>query len=84
MAVAVMVDIPDGYQPVYEQLTARLSQDGNSPRAGRCTWPAQADGWRIINVVPPQEQFEAFARAKLFFPPSSKPRRNTIVHVFSP
>ena len=24
-----------------------------------------ADGWRIINVVPSQEQFEAFAREKL-------------------
>jgi hypothetical protein len=23
-------------------------------------------GWRIINVVPSQEQFEAFAREKLF------------------
>jgi hypothetical protein len=25
-----------------------------------------ADGWRTINVVPSQEQFEAFAREKLF------------------
>jgi hypothetical protein len=24
-----------------------------------------ADGWRTINVVPSQEQFEAFAREKL-------------------
>ena len=37
------------------------------PEAGKCIWPARpADGWRIINVVPSQEQFEAFAREKLF------------------
>jgi hypothetical protein len=60
MAVAVMVDIPSGNQQVYEQLTAKLFQDGKL-LAG----PTDV-GWRIINVVPSQEQFEAFAREKLF------------------
>ena len=31
MAVAVIVDIPGGNQQVYEQLTAKLFQDGKLP-----------------------------------------------------
>ena len=32
MAVAVIVDIPGGNPQVYEQLTAKLFQDGKLPR----------------------------------------------------
>ena len=79
VAVAVIVDIPGGNQQVYDQLTAKLFQDGKLPEgwqihlAGPTAdgWQVHLAGptdvgWRIINVVPSQEQFEAFAREKLF------------------
>ena len=67
MAVAVIVDIPGGNQQIYEQLTAKLFQDGKLPDGWQIHLAGLTDvGWRIINVVPSQEQFEAFAREKLF------------------
>jgi len=67
MAVAVTVDIPGGNQQVYEQLTGKLFQDGKLPEGWQIHLAGPtASGWRIINVVPSQEQFEAFAREKLF------------------
>ena len=67
MAVAVIVDIPGGNQQVYEQLTAKLFQDGKLPDGWQIHLAGPTpDGWRIINVVPSQEQFEAFAREQLF------------------
>ena len=67
MAVAVIVDIPGGNQQIYDQLTARLFRDGKLPDGWRVhlAGPTEA-GWRIVNVVPSQEEFEAFAREKLF------------------
>lgn len=67
MAVAVIVDIPGGNQQIYEQLTAKLLRGGKLPDGWQLHLAGPtADGWRIINVVPSQEQFEAFAREKLF------------------
>jgi hypothetical protein len=67
MTVAVIVDIPGGNQQVYEQLTAKLFQEGRLPEGWQIHLAGPvADGWRIINVVPSQEQFEAFAHEKLF------------------
>jgi len=67
MAVAVIVDIPSGNQHVYEQLTAKLFQDGKLPDGWQVHRAGPTDvGCRIINVVPSQEQFEAFAIEKLF------------------
>ena len=66
MAVAVIVDIPGGNQQVYEQLTGKLFQDGKLPEGWQIHLAGPtASGWRIINVVPSQEQFEAFAREEL-------------------
>jgi hypothetical protein len=39
MAVAVTVDIPGGNQQVYEQLTAKLFQDGKLP-----------EGWQVTST----------------------------------
>jgi hypothetical protein len=67
MAVVVTVDIPGGNQEIYEQLTAKLFQDGKLPEGWQMHLAGPtADGWRIINVVPSQEHFEIFAREKLF------------------
>jgi hypothetical protein len=66
MAVAVIVDIPGGNAQVYEQLTAKLFAQGKLPEGWlvHLAGPT-ADGWRIVNVVPSQEQFEAVAREQL-------------------
>ena len=66
MAVAVIIDIPGGNEHIYEQLTARLFPAGQLPEGWlvHVAGPT-ADGWRIVNVVPSQEHFEAFARDQL-------------------
>ena len=67
MVVAVIVDIPGGNQQVYDKLTARLFHDGKLPEGWLVHLAGPAgDGWRIINVVPSQDQFEEFAREHLF------------------
>ena len=80
MAVAVIVDIPSGNQQVYEQLTAKLFQDGKLPEGWQVHLAGPtADGWRIINVVPSEEHFEAFARQKLF--PAVQQAENVTPHL---
>jgi hypothetical protein len=80
MAVAVIVDIPGGNQRIYEQLTAKLFQDGKLPEGWQVHLAGPtADGWRIINVVPSEEHFEAFARQKLF--PAVQQAENVTPHL---
>lgn len=66
MTVAVTIDIPGGNEQFYEQLTAKLFQDGKLPEGWlvHLAGPVES-GWRVINVVPSQEQFEVFAREQL-------------------
>lgn len=66
MAVAVTIDIPGGTEQQYDQITATLFPDGKLPDGWlvHLAGPT-ADGWRVVNVVPSQEQFEAFARDQL-------------------
>lgn len=66
MAVAVIIDIPGGTEQQYEQITAKLFPNGKLPEGWllHLAGPT-ADGWRVVNVVPAQEQFEAFAREQL-------------------
>ena len=54
MAVAVIIDFPDGNAQKYEQVTGKLFPEGKLP-----------EGWQVVNVVPSQEQFETFAREQL-------------------
>jgi len=65
MAVAVTIDIPAGNQQKYEQLVAKLFPDGKLPDGWLHLAGPSENGWRVINVVPSQEQFEAFAREQL-------------------
>ena len=66
MAVAVTIDIPDGNQQIYEQPTAQLFSAGKLPDGWQVHIAGPSEiGWRVINVVPSQEQFEAFAREQL-------------------
>jgi hypothetical protein len=66
MAAAVIVDIPCGNQQIYEQLTAKLFPEGKLPDGWQVHIAGPTEnGWRIVNVVPSQEQFEVFARDQL-------------------
>ncbi len=66
MAVAVIIDIPGGNEQIYEQLTAKLFPEGKLPDGWQVHIAGPAEnGWRVINVVPSQEQFETFAREQL-------------------
>jgi hypothetical protein len=66
MAIAVIIDIPGGTEQLYEQIIARLFPDGKLPEGWLVHLAGPTDtGWRIVNVVPSQEQFETFAREQL-------------------
>ncbi len=66
MAVAVTVDIAGGTPQQYEQVAATLFPDGKLPEGWlvHVAGPTES-GWRVVNVVPSQEDFEAFAREQL-------------------
>jgi hypothetical protein len=66
MAVAVVIDVPNGNQQFYDQVIRTLFQDGTLPEGWviHVAGPTKT-GWRIVNVVPSQEEFEEFAAAKL-------------------
>jgi len=66
MAVAVTVDIPDGTEKQYEQVIATVFPEGKLPEGWllHLAGPTET-GWRVLNVVPSQEQFEASARERL-------------------
>jgi hypothetical protein len=66
MAVAVIVDIPGGTEQGYEQVIATVFPEGKLPEGWlvHIAGPTET-GWRVVNVVPSQEQFKAFARERL-------------------
>ena len=66
MAVAVVIDVPNGNQQFYDQIVPRLFPEGKLPEDWQLhiAGPTES-GWRIVNVVPSQAQFEAFARERL-------------------
>ena len=66
MPVAVTIDIPGGNEQFTSRWSPGSSRAASFPRAGWCIWPGPTEScWRVINVVPSQEQFEVFAREKL-------------------
>ena len=63
---AVIVDIPSGSQQFYDQIIPTLFPDGKLPKGWQLHIAGPtATGWRIVNVVPSQEQFETFSREQL-------------------
>lgn len=63
---AVIVDIPRGNQQFYDQIIPALFPDGKLPEGWQVHIAGPTEtGWRIVNVVPSQEQFETFAREQL-------------------
>ena len=66
MAVAVIIDVPNGNQQFYDQIVPALFSNGRLPEGWQLHIAGPTDaGWRIVNVVPSQEEFEDFAREKL-------------------
>jgi hypothetical protein len=66
MAVAVIIDFPDGNAQKYEQVTGKLFPEGKLPEGWQVHIAGPAgNGWQVVNVVPSQEQFETFAREQL-------------------
>jgi len=64
--VAVTVDIPAGNQQFYDQIVPTLFTDGKLPEGWQVHIAGPSEtGWRIVNVVPSQKQFETFSREKL-------------------
>jgi hypothetical protein len=66
MAVGVILTVPGGSQQQNDQIAAAVLSDGTLPEGWvvHVVGPAEG-GWCVINVVPSQEEFEAFAREKL-------------------
>jgi hypothetical protein len=66
MAVAVVIDIPNGNQQFYDQVIPTLFPEDTLPEGWlmHIAGPTES-GWRIVNVVPSQQEFEDFAREKL-------------------
>jgi hypothetical protein len=66
MTVAVIIDVPNGNQQFYDQIVPTLFPEGKLPEGWQLHVAGPTEtGWRIVNVVPSQEQFEAFAREQL-------------------
>jgi hypothetical protein len=66
MTVAVIIDVPNGNQQFYDQIVPMLFPEGKLPEGWQLHVAGPTEtGWRIVNVVPSQDQFEAFAREQL-------------------
>jgi hypothetical protein len=66
MAVAVTIDIPTGTQEKYDKVVAGLYPGGKLPEGWLLHMAGPIEGgWRVVNVVPSQEEFEVFARDEL-------------------
>jgi hypothetical protein len=66
MAVAVIIDVPAGNQQFYDQIIPTLFPGNKLPQGWQMHMAGPTEtGWRIVNVVPSQEGFEAFARDQL-------------------
>ena len=57
MAVAVIIDFPDGNAQKYEQVTGKLFPEGKLPEGWQVHIAGPAgNGWQVVNVVRSQEQ----------------------------
>jgi hypothetical protein len=67
MSVVVTIDVPNGTEQQYDHIAAQVFPGGKLPAGWslHLSGPT-ATGWRVVNVVPSQEEFERFAREELF------------------
>jgi hypothetical protein len=60
MAVAMMVDNPEGSQEVYEQIRAHLGLDKPAGGIFHVAGPSPMGGWRVIEVWESEEEANRF------------------------
>jgi hypothetical protein len=60
MAVAMMVDNPEGSQEVYEQIRAQLGLDKPAGGIFHVAGPSPTGGWRVIEVWESEEEANRF------------------------
>jgi hypothetical protein len=60
MAVAMMVDNPQGSQEVYEQIRAHIGLDKPAGGIFHIAGPSPNGGWRVIEVWESEEEAERF------------------------
>jgi hypothetical protein len=66
MTVVVTIDVPNGTEEQYEEIAGKMFPEGKLPEGWllHLAGPSKT-GWRVVNVVPSQEEFEDFARERL-------------------
>jgi hypothetical protein len=66
MSVVVTIDVPGGTEQQYDAIAAKVFPDGKIPEGWllHLSGPTET-GWRVVNVVPSQAEFEAFAQDRL-------------------
>ena len=60
MAVAMMVDNPEGSQELYEQIRARLGLERPAGGIFHVAGPSPNGGWRVIEIWDSEEEMNEF------------------------
>ena len=66
MAVAVLVDNPEGSQEMYEQVRAELGLDEPAGGIFHLAGPSPNGGWRVLEVWESEEDARRFLEERLF------------------
>jgi hypothetical protein len=64
MAIAMMVDNPQGSQEVYERIRAELGLEKPAGGIFHVAGPSPNGGWRVIEVWESEEEAERFFRER--------------------
>ena len=65
MAVAMMVDNPEGSQEIYDSVRERLGLEKPAGGIFHAAGPSQNGGWRVIEVWESEEDAKAFVTERL-------------------
>jgi hypothetical protein len=65
MAVALLVDNPEGSQETYEQVRAQLGLDGPAGGIFHLAGPSPNGGWRVLEVWESEEDAMRFREERL-------------------
>ncbi len=66
MAIAIMVDNPEGSQEVYEKIRARLGLEKPAGGIFHVAGPSPNGGWRVIEVWESEEAAQRFLEDRFF------------------
>ena len=65
MAVAMLVDNPQGSQEIYDSVRAKLELDGPAGGIVHVAGPSPAGGWRVLEVWESEEEAKRFVAERL-------------------